>query len=237
MEVIKDPKVIMMGGLTVGWIGSTVYFYREIGKVREEIKQIVAGTNNLAQKMGAGLKDTNGKIELQATSMLDLLDSLESFMESREKHDLYVQNCFRDILKALEEKEIKISLPPAPYVDYRLSRKKTHRRRQIRQQDRQDRQDSDDESERRPRRQDRRDDRQDRQDRQDRDVDRQDRRDERRDDRRDDSLERRPSRQDRHLDPPPKQPAKQTRRRRDDDSESSEDVDDMVSKVVGKQRR
>lgn len=202
MEVIKDPRTIVLAGLTLGWAGSTVYFYRNFNLIRADIQKIedllksqngVVATVNRHNKNFEEIKLILDKINAANEENLDAIDDM---METHREMDLYTQECLRLIVKSMNENEMKIELPPPPKVEY-TTRKKKHRKHQRRQ----DRDDSDDE-----------------------------RSHGRRQDRQDDARKapirqpaRQPARQDSRADD------KSRRRRRDDDSDS-EDVETQAAR-------
>jgi len=132
MEIVKDPRNLLFAALTTGWAGSTVYFYRNLVSMKEEMKKITDALpkhQQLLERHNAGFNEIASLMNGVNAKYEDLLDSVEDMMESHKTYDLYIQESLKSIVKALAEKEIKVDLLPAPKVDYTVRRKKTVRRR------------------------------------------------------------------------------------------------------------
>lgn len=132
MEIVKDPRNLLFAALTTGWAGSTVYFYRNLVSMKEEMKKITDALpkhQQLLERHNAGFNEIGALMNGVNAKYEDLLDSFEDMMDSHKTYDLYIQETLKTIVKALAEKEIKVDLLPAPKVDYTVRRKKAVRRR------------------------------------------------------------------------------------------------------------
>lgn len=172
MEVVKDPRNIVLAAIAVGWGGSTVHFYKKYNSLQDEIKV-------LSEKVGKHIEQTNmhtknfeaikTMFERISETEKTLRIEIEDVLEDQKNMNLYFSECLELLKQNSTTSGQKVDFKVLPKIDYSLGRRKKIRRRK------QD--DSDDEEPRRRRspvrpRQDR--DRSDRRDLQDRRYDSED---------------------------------------------------------------
>jgi uncharacterized phage infection (PIP) family protein YhgE len=213
MDSLKNPQNIFIGAVSIGWAGSTIYFYKTLTQMKTDLQKFQDQLNLATasvNKHSRGFEEVKVILERNNSAMNTMnenLNDLADIVESQEEVHNYIQDCLQSIKKALTAKEITVEFPVPPRTEYQMISRQTKRRKnKVRKPRRTDDSDSEEDTKVKNNRQDR--DKTDRQDRQDK-PDRQDR------DKQD--------RQDRH-----------NRRRQQHDSDSDEDLPSQMKRFAGK---
>ena len=111
MEIVKDPRNLLLGAIAVGWGGSTVYFFRHMKTLQEDIKKLNDLTPKIDNALGQhknAFEEIKNVLKRMNDTHEDLLDSIEDMMDSHKEMDLYIQDSLRNIVKALSLHPCKI---------------------------------------------------------------------------------------------------------------------------------